>query len=373
MSEEKPDYRTVLASASVQRTSLTDFLTPSTESDEVDTDGGETDSNIDTDKLVDQGGEEDPSTVDAVQDQIFEVKGRQVPLKDLVNSFETREEISRRFAEIGAKEKKIEAAREKARKEREELDYINEKFEEMQEQVIAGNPLAALQIAVSMAPTTDGSTRTMEELVKQAVQIADNFHSMSEEEQSIFLKKEEISRKERAIAKKEQKQKVIDSQKELETFYNTFLDNNKLTDAELDAAHDDIMTNDLFRAELEKKTDPKEKIAYCGSWVLGKRLNKTIEDGVARVDPALAKDNDFRIALLDIIDPRCTIEDIELIVRNYKKTISNGSANGSSEASTQSVEPKKPTTSNRAPTEKPRAEKNNVPVRSWADILAKHG
>lgn len=369
MSEEKPDYRTVLASASAQKTSLTDFLTTSTESD----DGGETDSTIDTDRLVDQGSEEDSGDVATSEEQVFEVKGKQVPLKDLLNAFETREEISRRFSEVGAREKKIEAAREKARKEREELDYINEKFEEMQEQVIAGNPLAALQIAISMAPTTDGSTRTMEELVKQAIQIADNFHSMTEEEQAIFLKKEDLARKERALEKKQKKQNAQDAEQELKTFYDNFLDSNKLTDAELDAAHDDIMNNPHFRAELEKKTDPKEKISYCGSWVLGKRLNKTIEEGVARVDPVLAKDNDFRIALLDIIDPRCTIEDIELIVRNYKKTISNGSANGSSAASTQSVEPKKPTTSNRAPTEKPRAEKNNVPVRSWADILAKHG
>ena len=361
-----------------EKTSLFDFIskaessvteeTASETSTDTETTDGEESVSTDSVESTDDSTES-TATGDGSNEQVFEIKGTKVPLKDLLNAFETREEISKRFNEVGKKEAKLKADFERAKKEREELDFINEKFEEMQELVTQGNPMAALQIAVNMSSRDTSQPKALSELIQQAVTIAENFQNMSEEEQKIFLDKEELSVKERNLARKEKRQKELDDQTALKSFYDETLSANNVTDAEIEAAVEDINKLPQFRKLLEEKSDPKDRITYTTSWVLGQRLNNTVFEGIKKIDPKLAQDNNFRLALLDHVDPRCTIDDVAAIVREYKKPTSNDSANGS-EASTKDVAPKKTTTPNRAPTEK-KAE-NNKPVLTWAEMVAKH-
>lgn len=382
---DKPDFRTVAATSEAVRTSLSDFISKSSgDVDPPDADSTDsTEETTDDDTVEDtesgiqvptEDGEEVQEEEATEEDTTeFEVKGQKVPLKDLLNSYETRQEISRRFDEVGKKEKRLQTLEERNRKERAELDFINEKFEEMREQVLAGNPLAAMQIAMAlgMQEGDADNEQTLEKLVKQAINVADNFHAMTEEEQKIFLKNEELAHKQRKLDRAEKRQKALSEEAKLKQYYDSVLEVNKLTDTELDGAYEDIQQHEDLRTKLEK-LDRKGRIDYCASWVLGKRLNTTIVEGISKVDKKLASDDKFRLALLDVIDPRCTVDDVAAIVKQYLGT-SNGSAKVESEASTQGVVPKKPTTPNRAPTEKPKAEKDKVPVRSWADIIAKHG
>lgn len=363
------------------RTSLMDFMAKSTPQEETTTEVTTDETSDDTEvtnseeAVSDDSVESTESTEEAVDagdgsnEQVFEVKGTKVPLKDLLNAFETREEISRRFNEVGKKEAKIKADLDKARKEREELDFINEKFEEMHELVLQGNPMAALQIALNMNPKESSQPKAMKDLIEQAITIAENFQSMSEDEQKVFLEKEELSVKERNLARKEKAQKAKEEAEQLQAYYNTILNDNGITDPEVEKAVDTINSLPQFKAELDKKTDPRERIQYCTSWVLGQRLNKTIEDGISKIDPKLAQDRDFRLALLDLVDPKSTVDDVAAIVKEFTKATSKDSANGSA-ASTQGVT-KKVTTPNRAPTVKPKAE-NNKPILSWDDLVAKH-
>lgn len=381
------DIRTIEAVTDQPRTSLSAFMetinaTDTTESSDDTTTDDTTDDNTDTGTNSDnvpvtvedgETTETEPSEEADETEEIIEVKGKKVTKKDLINAYETREEISRRFGEIGTKEKRLEAREEKLRKEKEEIDFINEKFEEMREQVLEGNPLAAMQVALALG-AKDGDTEsknTLEELIKQSIQIAENFHSMSEDEQKLFLKEEAIKQRERKIARQSAKQKALEEEQQLARYYTNLLDTHKMTDAELDIAFEDIQKQDKLREHLDK-LDKKGKIDYCASWVLGKRLNRTIEEGIKKVDPKLASDNTFRLALLDVVDLNYTVDDIVAVVRQYKGESSNGSANGTSEASTQSAAPKKSATSNRAPTEKPKAEDKSQPILSWSDIIAKH-
>lgn len=370
--DTKQDIRTISAVNGAAKTSLSAFLTEATTEDTTNDEAVTTE---DVDSLVtDDAASEttDDATDDADKstEPEFDVKGRKVPLKDLLNAFETREEISRRFDDIGKREQKIKAQLDKAKKEREELDFINEKFEEMREQVLAGNPLAAMQIAVTLgAKEGEDPAGSLEALIKQSIKLADNFHSMSPEQQDAFLAKEKLSQKERILAKRELKQKAKDEELELKQFYETVLSEYKVTDDELDVVHSEIISNEKIREEFEKK-DAKGKISQCVSYVLGKRLNNTLSEGIKAVAPELVGDQTFRLALLDVVDPRCTVNDVEQIVRTYLK--STGKSATEAGASTQSVAPKKPTTSNRAPTEKPKAEGMGKPVTSWKDILAKH-
>lgn len=369
------------------KTSLTDFIakvsetktdTPTTEeetTDETSTDTETTDGEGDTSDSVLEDTEAGDTDADASgtepDGQVFEVKGTKVPLKDLLNAYETREEISKRFNEVGKKEQKLQAEKERSKKEREELDFINEKFEEMHELVLQGNPMQALQIALSMNPKDSSQPKAMKELIEQAVTIAENFQNMTEEEQKLFLEKEELTVKERNLKRKEDKQKALEAEKELKTFYDTTLEANKISDSEVELAVEDINKYPQFKEVLEKKTDLKERITYVTSWVLGQRLNKTILEGIKKVDVKLSEDNNFRLALLEHVDPRCTVEDVEAIVREYKKPASKDSATSESGASKQDVASKKTTTPNRAPTGKPKVE-DKKPITKWADIVAKH-
>lgn len=358
------------------KTSLSDFINKASPAEEKETEDASTneettedtvisDSNVDDTKSDSEGSTSDGASID---EQTFEVKGNKVPLKDLINAFETREEISRRFAEVGHKEKKIIADKERAKKEREELDFINEKFEEMHELVLQGNPLAALQIALNMNPKESSQPKAMKELIEQAVTIAENYQAMDEDERKLFLDKEELSVKERNIKRKEEKQARESAEEELKTYYNQVLDSNKVTDPEIELAMEDINKLPKFKEEFEKKTDPKERIQYATSWVLGKRINNTILEGINLVDKELAKDDTFRLALLDHISPQSTKEDVAAIVREYKKP-SSVSAKSESEALTKDVT--KVTTPNKAPAGKPKVE-DKKPITSWADLVAKH-
>lgn len=361
------------------KTSLSDFInkaspveeTTEETTDETSTDAETTESETSADSVLDDSeskSEESDAVGAETDEQLFEVKGNKVPLKDLINAFETREEISRRFAEVGHKEKKIIAEKERAKKEREELDFINEKFEEMHELVLQGNPLAALQIALNMNPKESSQPKAMKELIEQAVTIAENYQAMDEEERKLFLDKEELSVKERNIKRKEERQAREAAEAELKTYYNAVLDSNKVTDPEIELAIEDINKLPKFKEEFEKKTDPKERIHYATSWVLGKRINNTILEGINLVDKELAKADTFRLALLDHISPQSTKEDVAAIVREYKKP-SVVSAKSESGALTKDVT--KVTTPNKAPTGKPKVE-NKKPITSWADLVAKH-
>lgn len=365
------------------RTSLSEFMAKTSAPAEESNDEGENTDEISTNDETTETEDSSPSVLEksdsdeatnpdgTIDDaQVFEVKGAKVPLKDLINAFETREEISRRFGEIGKREQKIQADRERAKKEREELDFINEKFEEMHELVLQGNPMQALQIALSMNPKDSSQPKAMKELIEQAVTIAENFQNMTEEEQKLFLEKEELTVKERNLKRKEDKANAQKAEEELKTYYNQVLDSNKVTDPEIEAAIEDINKLPQFKEQFEKKTDPKERIQYATSWVLGKRINNTILEGIKSVDENLAKDDNFRLALLDHVDPKSTKEDVAAIVREYKKP-SQVSAKSESAASTKDVEPKKTTTPNRAPSGKPKVE-DKKPITNWADLVAKH-
>ncbi len=360
------------------KTSLSDFINKASIEevveetiDETSDDAETTESEDASDSVLDDSeskSEESDAVGTEADEQVFEVKGNKVPLKDLINAFETREEISRRFAEVGHKEKKIIADKERAKKEREELDFINEKFEEMHELVLQGNPLAALQIALNMNPKESSQPKAMKELIEQAVTIAENYQAMDEDERKLFLDKEELSVRERNLKRTEDRKKIQEAEEELKTYYNSVLDSNKVTDPEIELAMEDINKLPKFKEEFEKKTDPKERIQYATSWVLGKRINNTILEGINLVDKELAKDDTFRLALLDHISPQSTKEDVAAIVREYKKP-SVVSAKSESGALTKDVT--KVTTPNKAPTGKPKVE-NKKPITNWADLVAKH-
>lgn len=376
------DPRTVTALNGIHRTSLSDFLkvdeddesNTTTKTDDADTvPNVQTDSEGATEETSDGDAEESNGDTSKEGEPVFDFKGEKVPLKDLLNSYETRQEISRRFDEVGKKELRLKQDTEKNKREREELDAINEAFEEMKEQVLAGNSLAALQIAMRMATAAGGEPKEdgLKDLIDQATKIAENFNSMSEEEQKVFLKSEELSLKEKRMLRAEAKAAKQKAAAELETYYNNFLETNKITDADMESALQDLVKFPQFKEELEKK-DERGKIQYVGTWMLGKRINATVERGISKVDPELAKNNDFRLALLDFVDPRCTEDDVADIVRNYLNPSQNGSAKVESEASKKDVAPKKSTTPDRAPTEKPKAEKANVPITSFKDLINKY-
>lgn len=388
MADTKADIRTIQAVTPVAKTSLVDFLSVgntngnhasttepgivsgNAETSESDTSGSRT--KDDGDATISASEMGDASTTVPGEDTYYEVKGKKVTVKDLLNAFETREEISRRFDAVGKQEQRNQAEREKIKKEKEEIAFINEKFEEMREQVLAGNSLGALQIAATMAAAGAESTDSgIEALIKQAVTISENFANMTEEEQQLFLKKEKLAHQERTITKKEAKQKEKEEEEALRTYYNDILVANNVNEVELDEAFNDIQRLPEYKAALDKM-ERKERISYCVSWTLGKRINKTIEEGIKKVSPALAADQTFRLALLDHVDPKCTVDDVASITKAFLEGQSKDSAKGESAASTQGVAPTKPTTPNRAPTEKPAAEKRDVPITSWKDMIAKH-
>lgn len=391
--EIKTDLRTISAVTHPTKTSLSDFIAQKEESangtsETETTDEGTTDeeqTSDDAEITDDQGAEADGVLDDKESDdegtvvkgtnddeQVFEVKGKKVKVKDLINSYETREEISRRFDEVGKKEQKIKAQAEKNQQERAELDSINEKFEEMREQVLAGNPLAALQIAASLADAEGDTPKGTSDLIKQAIQIADNFYEMSEDEQKVFLEKEELAFKERRIAKREKKVRERDEAIELRSYFDKALDQNGVTEEEADKAYEDIQKIPKYAEEL-KELKPKERINKCVSWVLGNRLNKTIDEAISSVDEKLVTDKEFRLALLDVIDPRYTKEQIAAIVRDFKgDPKKDNSEKESSAALTKDVAPKKSTTPNKAPTGKPKAEEKVKPITNFKDIIAKY-
>lgn len=378
------DIRTVMALTPSSKTSLVDFLskpepvedtsteveTDDTSNDETVTDDTATDT-VESESSDNVGSTETAENVEVSQPTVeYEVKGKKVPLKDLLNSFETREEISKRFDEVGKSEQKIKQESERLKKERDEIRYINEKFEEMHELVTAGNPLGALQIAMTMAiKDNEAPPEGLKDLIQQAINIADNFHGMTEDEQNLFLEKEEMAHRERKLTRKEKKQKELDDAADLRQFYTDNLEVNKVTEPEIDDAFTAIQSNSEHKKVFDEK-DQKGKISYCTSYVLGNRLTKTITDGITKIDPELAKDTNFHLAILEHVDARCTVDDVAHIVKTYVDQV-KGSAKAP-EASQKDVAPPKPTTPTRAPTEKPKAEKANTVPRTWAEMVAKH-
>jgi hypothetical protein len=383
MTEIVKDIRVSGAVNTPVKTSLTEFMSKAESNESTDsmgTEGNESTSTDDTNVVTgevdsqpetsDTGesseGTEKP-TSEGTEDQSFEVKGQKILLKDLLNTYETRQEISRRFDDIGKREQKLRQQADLNKKERDELDFINEKFAEMHELVAAGQPIAALQIALALKPNSAADTPTLEKLIQQAVEIADNFHNMSDDEKKLFLEKEQFQVEKRKVERESKKIAKTREEIEVKAHYETVLDQLKVTDEELDTAHSDIQNIPKY-AEHLGKLGPKERINYCAQWVLGQRLNSTIKTGIAQVDPSLAENQKFRLAILEVIDPRCTVDDVAAVVRAYNGTTENSAK--VTAASTQGVD-SKPTTPNRAPTKKPEAEKS-TPVLSYADIIKKY-
>lgn len=355
----------------------------STEESAEDTSEGETgqvetgSTDVETDDDNSGDSEQEDEAVSTESDQEYEVKGTKVKLKDLLNTYETREEISKRFGEVGLKEKRIREERERIKKEREELDFINQKFDEMREQIMKGNPLAAYQIAMGMqlkeGQEDQDTKKTMKMLIEQSIQMAENWHSMTEDEQKLFMEKQEFEENKRKLDRRDKMRQQQEEQAEVERLYTRVLEEHKMTDAELDAAYDDIQKLPKFKEELDKR-DPKQRIEYCATWVLGKRLRSTVEQGIAKVNPGQEKNNDFVLAVLDVVSPNCTIDSVATIVSDAMKLSKNkDSAKVESGASKKDAAPKKVTTPNRAPTETKKAEKESTPViRSFKDIVSKY-
>lgn len=390
MSTEKNDPRTLDALNGHKTTSLVDFISNMDKGDSTDEQSISDDNNGGTDAnpSVSELFKEEESVEETSQDstsegeskdkqedeQEFEVKDKKVKLKDLLNSYETREEISRRFNEVGIKEKKIKEREEIAKKQFEELRFINEKFDEMREQIVVHkNPLAALQIAATMQldgkePSAENNLM-MKELIDQANQMSENWHNMSEDEREVFLKKQAIEDRERKLSRIEKKKEAEQKELEIKGYFDNVLDQFKLTDAEMDAAYDDIVQLPKFKEQLDAK-DEKGKIKYCAEWVLGKRIRNTVTEGIAKAKPGSEKDNDFVLAVLDVVDANCTVDTVAQIVRDALKLSGQNSAK-EAEASKKDVVAKT-TTPNRVPTEKPKAGKEDTPVLSYKDLIAKY-
>lgn len=384
MSDTK-DPRTLQALNGAHPTSLTAFMDKMNGDPATEMNQGDDSTEVSTEETVKEviGEEKEDTTEDvsaidtAEDDQEFEVKDKKVKLKDLVNSYETREEISRRFDDIGKREQRVTQERERIAKERKELDYINEKFEEMREMVLKGNPLGAMQIAMLMSSNGNEDAEqkaTLKSLIEQAVTMADNYHAMSDEERAVFIEKEELAAEKKKIERSKQKTEFEEKAKKVEDHYNRILDTHNVTDDELSLAFDDVKNNERFKENLDK-LDEIGKINYCTSWVLGKRLKATVIEGVKKVSPAHAEDQRFLLDVIKIVDANCTVDTVSKLVSDAL-AMANGkkdSAKVESAASTQSVS-KKDTTSNRAPTEKPKAEEQNKPAvfTSFKDVIAKH-
>lgn len=369
MTEQDP--RVITALNGTPKTTLTSFVEKISVEDKSDTPA----KTVEPEVKIREEVTEEVKQPEAEQETLYEVQGKKVPLKELLDNFETRENIHRRFTEADVKEKKLQAREEAIRKERDELAVINEKFDEMQKAVLDGNPLEALQIAMLMAQQGSDSpdnNAVLKSLVEQAVKLADTYHEMDDDARQVFFDKETVARKEKELKKKEAKLETDNKNKQLETHYNKVLDLHKIQDSELDAAYEDIQKLPKFKEELDKR-DQLDKINYCASWVLGKRLRSNVEQGIKSLTPGQETDSDLVLALIEVVEPNCTIDDVKEVYKNYLKIASGKSVEDETEAPKKDAAPKA-ATPDRTPTEQPKAEKEEKPVviTSWKDLVAKH-
>lgn len=293
----------------------------------------------------------------------------ELTLKDVLNSYETRQQISKRFDEVGKREQRLSKREEQVRKEQAELREINEKFAEMGEQVMAGNPLGALQIAIAMNPK--GQEATMENLVKESIKIAENFQNMSEDEQKLFLEKESVAYQKRELAKKEKRSEEKTAREVLHSQYTGFLEKNNLTDEQMDQALERVEQIPELKEQYDKLTDPIERITFVGSTLLGQRFRATIREGINKVAPELADDQKLVLALIEHTEPHFSSDDIADVVSAYlgKNTSAKNEVAPTQDVSGREAHPD--TTPDRAPTED-KAEKPNEPVLRYEDLIAKY-
>ncbi len=385
MSTDKQDIRVVTALNGVHRTSLSEFIgkmdsgdeSADTSSDDT-TEGSENTETEEKTETLTESTEKEVVTKknDKMDEDVYEVDGKKVSIKELLNNYETREKIHQRFSELDVKEKRIQKDKEEVKKAKSELAVINEKFIEMQEAVVNGNPLEALHIAMIMAQ--EGSedvenAATIKMLVEQAEKVAENYHNMSADEREVAFEKERLKLKAKKIEKQEKKINETTKNAQIEQHFNAVLNKYNVSDAEMDVTYDEIQNLPKFKEELDKK-DEIGKINYCASWILGKRFRATVEAGVARVDPKEAKNENLVLALLDLCDANYTQEQVEKIYRDYLKLAKQDSADGEKAASSSVANKKEATTLDRVPTEKPKAEKEDKPAvfMSFKDLIAKH-
>lgn len=298
--------------------------------------------------------------------------GKEYTVKELINSYETREQIGKRFSEVGSKEARL-AEKEKAIKEQEaEIAAINEKWQEMGELVREGKTLQALQILHAMRP--ENSELDFEDIMAKSMEMVNELNEMSEEEQKNYWAKQKLEMNERAVAKREKKIKATEERTQLENYYNGLLREHNLTDEELDKHLDTISSMPGLKEKYDKFT-PAQKIDYCVSYALGQRYLGNINKALESVDSALLENHDLRLALIDNCDPKYTIEDIAECVKAWQIAKQN-SANGTSTAQRNGTDANNDTvtTSEKAPDETPgEAEKANKPMtpQDWANLFAR--
>lgn len=386
MSEQKPTE-----GISGSKTSLSDYMerienpdTDETSTDESNTDDStentDDDSTSDSDSAGDSKSEDSSAVLNPEdyfadsdgkfkipKDAKFKVGEAEVSAKDLFNAFETREQISRRFADVGNKEKRLAKDREEIEKEKAEFRFINQKFKEMAEEVQNGNTIGAMQIALSMQPDADATT--VEGLINKSIELAAKFESMSEGEQKAFIKTQELDQQSRDLKRKQKALDDAEENKNIRAHYDNVLNAHQITEDELASAFDDIQKMPKFAEELAEQ-DKLGRINYCATWLLGKRFRSRVQEGISRVDAKDATDQTLVLALIEILDPNCTVEDAAEVYSIYKGRNLPPSANGNAAAS-KSVD--KSTTSDAAPTEKPKAkEKKTAPVLKFSDLIAKY-
>lgn len=401
MSTEKLDPRTTAVLNGVHKTSLSEFMskvasepvdngkditdttdygddakpkTETKESTEDDTDAKTTEETADGDKAS-EDSEYDKAIKKGKADDVYEVAGKKLTLKELMENYETRENIQRRFTEVDVKEKKLKTREDEVRAAKAELAVINEKFVEMQEAVLAGNPLEALHIAMLMAQENSedaDNAATVKMLVQQAEKVAENYHNMTEAEREVAFEKERLKLKEKKLNKQAKKTEIQEKNTKIEQHFNNVLNTHNVTDAEMDAVYDEIQTLPKFKEELDKK-DEIGKINYCASWVLGKRFRQTVEQGIMTVNPEAVKDDKLVLALINLCDPRYDKDQVAKVYKDYLVLENKNSAESKSEAPKQDTA-SKTVTPDRIPTEKPKAEKEDKPtvITSFKDLIAKH-
>lgn len=294
------------------------------------------------------------------QEAKFKVGEAFIPAKDIFNSYVTREEISRRFNEVGKREQRTKADMEYIKTQRKELKFINDKFEEMADLVRQGNTLGALQVALSMSDNADKDT--LEGLVKKSIEIAENFHNMSTEEQKVFLEKEGVALRERKVARKEKADKDAEALAQVTQYYDGVLAQYSIIEDEMDQAFTKIQADEKRKAVLEDP-DPYKRINACVAEVVGQRFTHVMDEGIRLAAPEMVTDSKLRLALIDLLDPRYTADDVADVVAAYAGKDHRKNSAKAAVASTKDVATA--TTPHRAPT-KPAEKKESEPASTYA-------
>lgn len=298
----------------------------------------------------------------------FKVKDQEVSAKDIFNAYETRQEISRRFGDLGLREKRAAQREAELAQAAEEQAYIDQQFQEIAARAAEGDALGALQMALAMAGTEND--QALAALVKKSVEIADQLGTMSEEEQTLLLQRQALAFKERQIKAQEKKVTSDVQRHKVQAHFNGIAEKYGISEEEWAAAYNDLGQTEQGKAKLNDK-DHFNRVNSVASWVLGSRLRGTVREGIRKAAPHLVDDQKFNLALISIIEPNYGIDDVAEVVKAYLGE-SKVSAKDDSVASKKDVAPKA-TTPQKAPTKKPEAEKKDEePVLTWEDMIRKH-